>query len=132
MKIKAKVKLNDAVIKQLIKASEDCMEPFMETFSMLIQHAQVVPKAQGDLALSEYIMGDKGKWFIGWNTPYARYHFYGLSRQSGYTKRMNYRKDKNANAQSRWTDPFIYGDEKDTLIKAYAAHWKRGAGGIIK
>ena len=133
MKLTVKVKVNQAVVQKLAKAAESAMEPFMETFSTMIQDAQVVPKGLGDLIDSEFIRkGDGGKWYIGWNTPYSRYLFYGFSWQSDYTKPLNFRTDNNANAQARWTDPFLFGPYKQDVITAFANHWKLEAGGIIK
>lgn len=60
---------------------------------------------------------NKGRVYILSDTKYARKMY--------FHPEFNFNKDKNPNAGGRWFDPYITGDKKEWLIKAYAKALKR-------
>lgn len=124
MKIKATVKFNEANIKKIEEAMAKALPSTMEAMKTEINNMQVVPKETGTLEESAVVGVGKNKGYISYNTPYARRLY--------YHPEYNFRQDKNSNAQGRWMDPFIHGDKKKWLTKAYGEFLKRNSGGVVK
>lgn len=124
IKIKANLKLNPQAIKKIEDAAIKALPLTMEAMKTEINNMQVVPKETGNLEESAKTGVEGNKGYISYNTPYARRLY--------YHPEYNFRQDKNANAQGRWMDSFIYGLKKDWLAKAYGEFLKRLSGGVIK
>jgi hypothetical protein len=124
IKVKGTLKLNPQAIKKIEDAAVKALPLTMEALKTEVNNMKVVPKDTGNLEESAKTGVEGNKGYISYNTPYARRLY--------YHPEYNFRQDKNANAQGRWMDSFIYGLKKDWLAKAYGELLKRLSGGVIK
>ena len=81
---------------------------------------QVMPFAEGNLQNKSMFVDDsniaKGFVLIRVDAPYGRRLY--------FHPEYNFRTDMNPNAQGLWFNPWIIGDRKNFLIKAFAEFYK--------
>lgn len=131
MKVTAKVLVDAAALRRIQTVAEAALPKMLDALQTEIQSRGVVPKADGTLegSIFAYFAGRAGG--IGWDTPYARYQFYGMNRHTGYTTPLSYSTAINANAQARWTDYWQYGEGKAFLPKSLMYFLKADSGGLV-
>lgn len=72
---------------------------------------------QNDSTFVDDTKVSKGRVYILSDTPYVRKIY--------FHPEFHFKKDKNSNAGGRWFDPYITGEKRAWLIKAYAESLKR-------
>ncbi|MBY0756513.1 minor capsid protein [Clostridium sardiniense] len=127
MKAKVKINLDNTKIKALAEAQKKALEMTTESVLSDIKTSAVVPKDTGELERSSFVdlsQVDKGKTSIIFDTPYARRLY--------YHPEYNFRQDKNPNAQGRWMQSYVDGDNKEFVIDTYSKFLKMFSKGLIK
>ena len=127
MKSKATIKLDRAKINTIINAKNKALEETTETILSDIKTSAVVPKDTGELERSGFVdlsRLDNGITSIIFDTPYARRLY--------WHPEYNFRQDKNINAQGRWMQSYIDGDNKEFVTDTYSKFLKMFSKGLIK
>lgn len=127
MKAKVTVKLDRAKISTLINARNKALEQTTEAILSDIKTSAVVPKDTGELERSGFVdlsRIDSGVTSIIFDTPYARRLY--------WHPEYNFRQDKNANAQGKWMQSYIDGDNKEFVTDTYKHFFKMFSKGVIK
>jgi hypothetical protein len=125
MSVKVTVKLDQAKIGQIQKASKQAFEMTVEAVLSDMKTSAVIPKEHGTLEDSGFI--EKTGDFVAsiiFDTPYARRLY--------WHPEYNFRQDKNVNAGGKWMQPYIDGDKKDFIIKTYMKFLKQLSKGLVK
>ena len=127
MKSKVTIKLDRAKINTIINAKNKALEETTETILSDIKTSAVVPKHTGELERSGFVdlsRLDNGITSIIFDTPYARRLY--------WHPEYNFRQDKNINAQGRWMQSYIDGDNKEFVTDTYSKFLKMFSKGLIK
>ncbi|MCX0397413.1 minor capsid protein [Clostridium perfringens] len=127
MKAKVTVKLDRQKINTLIKAQNKALEETTEFILSDIKTSAVVPKESGELERSGFVdlsKLDDGIASIIFDTPYARRLY--------WHPEYNFRQDKNINAQGKWMQSYIDGDNKEFVTETYFKFLKIFSKGLIK
>ncbi|MGU8570090.1 hypothetical protein ACV3R5_06050 [Clostridium perfringens] len=127
MKAKVTIKLDRTKINTLINARNNALEQTTEAILSDIKTSAVVPKDSGELERSGFVdlsRIDSGVTYIIFDTPYARRLY--------WHPEYNFRHDKNINAQGKWMQSYIDGDNKEFVINAYKENLKKFSKGLIK
>lgn len=128
MKVKVTIKLDGAKISTLINARNKALEQTAEAILSDIKTSAVVPKDSGELERSHYVdlsRIDNGIASICVSgPPYARRLY--------WHPEYNFRQDKNANAQGKWMQSYIDGDNKEFVTDTYKHFFKMFSKGVIK
>ncbi|HBI6897756.1 TPA: hypothetical protein K8N32_001360 [Clostridium perfringens] len=127
MKAKVTIKLDRTKINTLINARNKALEQTTEAILSDIKTSAVVPKDSGELERSGFVdlsRIDSGVTSIIFDTPYARRLY--------WHPEYNFRHDKNTNAQGKWMQSYIDGDNKEFVINAYKENLKKFSKGLIK
>lgn len=127
MKSKVTIKLDRAKINTIINAKNKALEETTEAILSDIKTSAVVPKDTGELERSGFVdlsRLDNGITSIIFDTPYARRLY--------WHPEYNFRQDKNINAQGRWMQSYIDGDNKEFLTDTYSKFLKMFSKGLIK
>lgn len=127
MKTKVTIKLDRAKINTLINAKNKALEEATEAILSDIKTSAVVPKDTGELERSGFVDLSKiseGITSINFDTQYARRLY--------YHPEYNFRKDKNINAQGKWMQSYVDGDNKEFVIDTYKQFLKLLSKGLIK
>ena len=127
MKAKVTVKLDRAKINTLINARNKALEQTTEAILSDIKTSAVVPKDTGELERSGFVdlsKLDDGIASIIFDTPYARRLY--------WHPEYNFRHDKNINAQGKWMQSYIDGDNKEFVTDTYKHFFKIFSKGVIK
>ena len=127
MKSKVTIKLDRAKINTIINAKNKALEETTETILSDIKTSAVVPKDTGELERSGFVdlsRLDNGITSIIFDTPYARRLY--------WHPEYNFRQDKNINAQGRWMQSYIDGDNKEFVTDTYSKFLKMFSKGLIK
>ena len=127
MKSKVTIKLDRAKINTIINAKNKALEETTETILSDIKTSAVVPKDTGELERSGFVdlsRLDNGITSIIFDTPYARRLY--------WHPEYNFRQDKNINAQGRWMQSYIDGDNKEFITDTYSKFLKMFSKGLIK
>ncbi|HHD2604198.1 TPA: hypothetical protein ACOTFU_002787 [Clostridium perfringens] len=127
MKAKVTIKLDRTKINTLINARNNALEQTTEAILSDIKTSAVVPKDSGELERSGFVdlsRIDSGVTSIIFDTPYARRLY--------WHPEYNFRHDKNINAQGKWMQSYIDGDNKEFVINAYKENLKKFSKGLIK
>lgn len=127
MKSKVTIKLDRAKINTIINAKNKALEETTEAILSDIKTSAVVPKDTGELERSGFVdlsRLDDGITSIIFDTPYARRLY--------WHPEYNFRQDKNINAQGRWMQSYIDGDNKEFVTDTYKHFLKIFGKGVIK
>lgn len=127
MKAKVTIKLDRTKINTLINARNKALEETTEAILSDIKTSAVVPKESGELERSGFVdlsKLDDGIASIIFDTPYARRLY--------WHPEYNFRQDKNINAQGKWMQSYIDGDNKEFVIDTYFKFLKMFSKGLIK
>lgn len=127
MKAKVTIKLDKSKLNTLIEAQKKALEQTTEAILSDIKTSAVVPKDSGELERSGFVdlsKLDNGITSINFDTPYARRLYW----QPEY----NFRQDKNTNAQGKWMQSYIDGDNKEFVTDTYKHFFKMFSKGVIK
>ena len=127
MSVKVTVKLNTSKINTLIEAHKKALEMTADVVLSDIKTSAVVPKDTSILEDSAFV--DRSELIncimrIVFDTPYARRLY--------WHPEYNFRKDKNPNAQGKWMDSYLYGDNKQFIIDTYSKFLNILSEGLIK
>lgn len=124
---KITVTLNNAVIAVLDKAKKQALEMTAEAILSDIRLSAVTPKETGELERSGFVDSsqlDKFVTSIIFDTSYARRLY--------WHPELNFRTDKNRNAQGEWMQQYIDGDKKDFARDTYIKFFRQLTGGIVR
>lgn len=127
MKAKVTIKLDRTKINTLINARNKALEQTTEAILSDIKTSAVVPKDSGELERSGFVdlsKLDDGIASIIFDTPYARRLY--------WHPEYNFRHDKNINAQGKWMQSYIDGDNKEFVTDTYKHFFKMFSKGVIK
>ncbi|HII4440527.1 TPA: hypothetical protein ACY4R4_001346 [Clostridium perfringens] len=127
MKAKVTIKLDRAKINTLINARNKALEETTEAILSDIKTSSVIPKDSGELERSGFVdlsRIDSGVTSIIFDTPYARRLY--------WHPEYNFRQDKNINAQGKWMQSYIDGDNKEFVTDTYKHFFKMFSKGVIK
>ena len=127
MKSKVTIKLDRAKINTLINAKNKALEETTENILSDIKTSAVVPKDSGELERSGFVdlsRIDSGVTSIIFDTPYARRLY--------WHPEYNFRQDKNVNAQGKWMQSYVDGDNKEFVTDTYKHFLKIYSKGLIK
>ena len=127
MKAKVTIKLDRPKINTLINARNKALEETTEAILSDIKTSAVVPKDTGELERSGFVdlsSIDSGVTSIIFDTPYARRLY--------WHPEYNFRHDKNINAQGKWMQSYIDGDNKEFVTDTYKHFFKMFSKGVIK
>ena len=127
MKAKVTIKLDRTKINTLINARNKALEETTEAILSDIKTSAVVPKDSGELERSGFVdlsKLDDGIASIIFDTPYARRLY--------WHPEYNFRQDKNINAQGKWMQSYIDGDNKVFVTDTYFKFLKMFSKGLIK
>ena len=127
MKAKVTIKLDKSKLNTLIEAQKNALEQTTEAILSDIKTSAVVPKDSGELERSGFVdlsKLDDGITSINFDTPYARRLY--------WHPEYNFRQDKNTNAQGKWMQSYIDGDNKEFVTDTYFKFLKMFSKGLIK
>ena len=120
----ATVTLYPHAIKKLTQAQITALEKTGEALHTEVVQAQVMPRdtghLQNDSTFVDYSQSKSGTVSLVSQTPYARRLY--------FHPEYNFRTVENANAQGKWLEPWLSGDEKDFCKNAYSAFYKQLGG----
>ena len=127
MKSKVTIKLDRAKINTIVNAKNKALEETTEAILSDIKTSAVVPKDTGELERSGFVdlsrLND-GITSIIFDTPYARRLY--------WHPEYNFRQDKNINAQGKWMQSYVDGDNKEFVTDTYKYFLKMFSKGLIK
>ena len=127
MKSKVTIKLDRAKINTIVNAKNKALEETTEAILSDIKTSAVVPKDTGELERSGFVdlsrLND-GITSINFDTPYARRLY--------WHPEYNFRQDKNINAQGKWMQSYVDGDNKEFVTDTYKHFLKMFSKGLIK
>ncbi|MEG1004340.1 MAG: hypothetical protein RSD13_05025 [Clostridium sp.] len=127
MKSKVTIKLDTSKINTIINARNKALEETTEAVLSDIKSSALVPKDTGELERSGFVDLTRiqdGKASINFDTPYARRLY--------WHPEYNFRQDKNINAQGKWMQSYIDGDNEEFVTDTYAYFLKMFSKGLIK
>ncbi|MEG2744007.1 MAG: hypothetical protein RR948_17125 [Clostridium sp.] len=127
MKSKVTIKLDTSKINTIINARNKALEETTEAVLSDIKTSALVPKDTGKLERSGFVDLTRiqdGKASINFDTPYARRLY--------WHPEYNFRQDKNINAQGKWMQSYIDGDNEEFVTDTYAYFLKMFSKGLIK
>lgn len=128
MSVKVNIKLDNSKINNLIKAQKKALEMTTEAIKSDIVTSAVVPKQTGELERSHFVdtsQLDKMRTSIKVSgPPYARRLY--------WHPEYNFRHDKNINAQGKWMQSYIDGENKEFVTDTYKHFLKMYSKGLIK
>lgn len=127
MKSKVTIKLDRAKINTILNAKNKALEETTEAIFSDIKTSAVIPIDTGELERSGFVdlsRLDDGRTSINFDTPYARRLY--------WHPEYNFRQDKNANAQGKWMQSYVDGDNKEFVTDTYKHFLKMLSKGVIK
>lgn len=127
MKAKVTIKIDKSKLNTLIEAQKKALEQTTEAILSDIKTSAVVPKDSGELERSGFVdlsKLDDGITYINFDTPYARRLY--------WHPEYNFKQDKNTNAQGKWMQSYIDGDNKEFVTDTYKHFFKMFSKGVIK
>ncbi len=123
-KVKSTVTINTRKVAQLANAQIKALEMTAEALHTEVVQAQVMPRDTGHLQNdSTYVdcsRSSSGTVALVSQTPYARRLY--------FHPEYNFRKVENSNAQGKWLEPWISGEEKDFCHNAFRKLFKKYGG----
>lgn len=123
-KVKSTVTINTRKVKQLTQAQITALEQTAEALHTEVVQAQVMPRdtghLQNDSTFIDRSRSQSGIVSLVTQTPYARRLY--------FHPEYNFQTKKNPNAQGKWLEPWISGEEKDFCKKAFIALYKKIGG----
>ncbi len=124
VKVTSKVKINQAIVKQITNAIAKSLEQTAEALHTEVAQAQVMPRDSGHLqndgTFVDTSQSKCGRVPIVTSTPYARRLY--------FHPEYNFRTTENPNARGKWYEDWISGSKKDFCPKAFAQFLKRNGG----
>lgn len=127
MSVKVTIKLDNAKIKGLEKASKQAFEMTVEAVLSDIKTSAIVPKESSMLEDSGFVDTSQIENMVAsiiFDTPYARRLY--------WHPEYNFRTDKNINAQGKWMQAYIDGDKKNFITETYMKFLKMLSKGVIE
>lgn len=124
---KVKVIIDPAALRKITEAAHQALEMTATAVKSDIEASQVVPKEIGELERSGFVDATglaQGKVAVVYDTPYARRLY--------WNPQFNFRRDKNPNAQGKWMDSYIDGENQHFIPEAFMHFLKQLSGGLIK
>lgn len=125
MKCTVKVNINDSAIEQIENARVNAIDRLGEAILSDMKARAVIPKDNGELERSGFVMHVNDLIVIIFDTPYARRWYF--NREG-----VNFQRAKNPNAQDHWMDYYLDGEGLKWLLDTYAKFLKEEAGGLIQ
>ena len=124
MKVSSQIKIYDWKVKQLTDAQITALEKTAESLHTEVVQAKVMPRDTGHLqkesTFVDYSKSKSGLVSLISQTPYARRLY--------FHPEYNFRKVKNSNAQGRWLEPWISGNQKDWCWATFKKFYKQFGG----
>ena len=124
MKVSSQVKIFNWKVKQLTDAQIKALEMTGEALHTEVVQAQVMPRDTGHLqnesTFVDYSQSKSGLVSLISQTPYARRLY--------FHPEYNFSKVENPNAQGKWLEPWISGDEKDWCWETFKKFYKQFGG----
>ena len=124
MKVSSQVKIFNWRVKQLTDAQIKALEMTAEALHTEVVQAQVIPRDTGHLqnesTFVDYSQSKNGLVSLVHQTPYARRLY--------FHPEYNFSKVENPNAQGKWLEPWISGDEKDWCWETFKKFYKQFGG----
>ena len=127
MGVKVTVKLDNTKINALIEAHSKALEMTAEATLSDIRTSAVVPKDTSTLEDSGFVDTTGINWGytrIVYDTPYARRMY--------WHPEYDFRTDKNPNAQGKWMESYLTGENKEFVKETYSKFFKQLSKGLIK
>jgi len=127
VKVTVKFKADNQAIKQLELAQKTALAKTGTALIARIQELGIVPYNIGELQRSAFIDESQLERLVIaliYDQPYARRLY--------WHPEYNFRKDKNPNAQGKWMERFITGEDKDWVKNTFMKLFKEEAKGLIK
>lgn len=124
---KVKVTIDPSAIQKIKEAAHKALEMTATAVKSDIEASQVVPKEIGELERSGFVDTSElaqGKVAVVYDTPYARRLY--------WNPQFNFRRDKNPNAQGKWIDSYIEGENQHFIPETFMKFLKQLSGGLIK
>ena len=122
--VKSIVKIFRHRLRQLTDAQARALEMTGEALHAEVVPAQVMPFDSGTMQNTNTFVdtsqSKSGTVTLVTQTPYARRLY--------FHPEYHYSTKENPNAQGKWLEPWLTGDQKDWCQKAFAAFYKREAG----
>lgn len=118
--MKVRTKMNRTALKQLSNAQIQAVKMTADAVKTDVMTAGVVPKQSGELERSAFVdesQARQGQVKLVYDTPYARRLY--------WHPEYDFRKDKNADAQGSWLDPWIIGSKRQFPIKTFKELYRR-------
>ena len=123
-KVGSKVTIYSRVINKLVNAQVTALEQTAGALHTEVVQAQVMPRDSGhlqnDSTFVDFSKSKSGKVSLISQTPYARRLY--------FHPEYNFRTSENPNAQGKWLEPWITGEEKDFCQDTFSALYKRFGG----
>lgn len=137
LKVKSKIKINTARIKELDQAAKTALEETAEALHTEVVQAQVMPRDTGMLqnesTFIDYSKSSQGKVSIVSSTPYARrlyYHpEYNFHRGEWFDEYGD-KHEGNIAAGGKWFDPWLPGGTRETFCSDTFKKLYRRNGGL--
>lgn len=114
-----KIKMFPNNVDKVVAAAILAAEQTTYAIKQEIEEAAVVPFETGDLQNCDVDLAKRkaGKFKIVYSMPYARRLY--------WHPEYKFRKDKNANAQGEWLEPWLKGSRKDFAKRSFAIRFWR-------
>ena len=124
MKVSSQIKIFDKAVKKLTNASIKALEETASHLRTEVVQAQVMPRdtghLQGDATTVDYSQSKSGIVSLITQTPYARRLY--------FHPEYNFSKKDNPNAQGKWLEPWISGENKDWCLEEFKKLYKQFGG----
>lgn len=125
LKVKSKVKINTARIKQLNQAAITSLEQTAEALHTEIVQAEVMPRDEGTLqnesTFVNYSKSNQGQVSIVSSTPYARRLY--------YHPEYHFSREKNIAAGGKWFEDWLPGGQNENFCKEeFEKNYRRNGG----
>ncbi len=140
MQVTSRVIVDHARIQQLTDIAKEALFETAGALRTEVQQAQVVPRDLGTLQGEAFFVDNSqlanGKVSLVHNTRYARRLYfhpeYNFHREEWFEERLDsegrirrIKHDGNINAQGKWLEPWISGDNKEFCPKTFKKLYRR-------
>ncbi len=123
-KVSSKVTIYQHKIKQLTNAQIRALEQTAEALHTEVVQAQVMPRdtghLQNDSTFVDYSKSKRGVVSLISQTPYARRLY--------FHPEYNFQTKENPDAQGKWLEPWISGDEREWCEDTFKQFYKQFGG----
>lgn len=124
------IKLDMQAIRALEQAAEKSAEVAMEQVRSDLVSSATMPYDTGDMQNNQTFVAVEGEDTINGEDIYSVSLVTGSpqARRLYYHPEYHFQRGENANAGGTWLEPYISGDKKDLVEKAFADDYKRRTG----